>query len=143
MITLHGLQYFTLLAFAVNSTLSCAARQSTESIVGIYEGSTPCGEMPRTFLKIPVKDSCEFIKWQFTFYKAEGDKPSRFLMKAVYGLTQPNTQGFSNSAEQNFTGEWSTRRGIPGNPQALVYRLATTDNGIISFIELNKEMLHP
>jgi hypothetical protein len=111
--------------------------------MGVYEGSTPCGDMHRSLLGIPVKDSCEFIKWKFTFYHAMGAQTSRFTMQAEYGLTQPNTQGFSRSSKEESSGHWSTQKGIPSNQQATIYLLVTTTNDSMSFIELNKEMLHP
>ena len=143
MISIRRFVYFAALVAGISNTLSCAAQQA-EQIHATYEGSTPCGTMPRSFLKIPVKDSCEFVKWQFTFYSAPApDKPARFTMKAVYGLTQPNTQGFSKSSNYETSGVWSIQKGITSNPDAIIYRLVTTGNDSLSFIALNSEMLHP
>jgi hypothetical protein len=121
----------------------CAARQSHD-IAGVFEGSTPCGDMPRIFLKVPSNDSCEFIKWQITLYKPAGSSnTANFMLKATYGLTQPNTQGFSRSASFQSEGQWTITKGSAGNPNAIVYRLVTTNRDSISFVELNKEMVHP
>src|SRR5688572_23227656 len=110
MFTFRQLSFVAAFLAGLHSSFSCAARQSQEPVAGVYEGSTPCGDMPRKFLGIPVKDSCEFIKWHFTFYKASGtNNSSRFVMKAVYGLTQPNTQGFSRSSQRQKEGQWSTQ----------------------------------
>ena len=133
-----------LLVFVLHASFDGGARQSSNTPIGIFEGSTPCGEMPRAFLRVPVKDSCEFIRWHFTFYQSSiTNQPSTFTMKAVFGLTQPNTQGFSKSSQQLAEGKWMIRKGIQGNPNADVYELITTNNDTLSFLQLNRDMLHP
>ena len=35
---------------------------------GVFEGRVPCKEMARE-INVPVENSCELLKWRFTFYK--------------------------------------------------------------------------
>ena len=133
-----------LLVLVLHASFDGGARQSSDTPIGIFEGSTPCGEMPRAFLRVPVKDSCEFIRWHFTFYQSsEPAKASSFTMTAIYGLTQPNTQDFSRSYQRRAEGKWTMQKGLQGNPNADVYRLITTNNDTICFLQLNPDLLHP
>ena len=144
MITSHRFLFFILLFSGWGIPFNCTAQESKEMLKGKYEGSTPCGDMPRAFLKVPVNDSCEFIKWQISMYKPRGtSNSSGFILTAIYGLTQPNTQGFSRSAQFQSEGQWTIMKGMPGNSKAIVYRLVTTNKDTLLLLELNREMLHP
>jgi hypothetical protein len=87
---------------------------SSDSLMGVFEGRTPCGQIAVAFTGFPSQN-CEKIKWQLTLYRdASSGRPTTFL----YEGTRTTRRG-----------TWTTRRGSASDPNARVYQLAPASSG--------------
>ena len=70
-----------------------------------FVASTPCDAGVRPFLGIPLDASCERITWWLTL--APGSASGTFTLRALYGMTVPNTQGLAGGGTKGeFQGNW-------------------------------------
>ncbi|HEX5023685.1 MAG TPA: hypothetical protein VFV68_00370 [Agriterribacter sp.] len=65
----------------------------------IYTGSTPAGTFIRSTLKLPADVKIDFIKWNL-YLSADNSGSGTFKLTALYGESQPNTNGFWNGGTQ-------------------------------------------
>jgi hypothetical protein len=97
-----------LVPFTVPLILASAAAQSRSSVLGVFEGRTPCGRIAVEFTGFPG-DGCEKIKWRLTLFQdSASGRPTTFRY-----------QGTRTSRE----GTWALSRGTPSDPGAAVVRL--------------------
>ena len=99
---------------------SARAREATatpatsDSLMGVFEGRTPCGQVAVAFTGFPSQN-CEKIKWQLTLYRdSSSGRPTTFL----YEGTRTTRRG-----------PWTTRRGSASDPNARVFQLAPVSTG--------------
>lgn len=92
-----------------------------------FVASTPCDAAVRPFLGIPLDTPCERITWWLTL--APGSASGTFTLRALYGMTVPNTQGLANGGTKaEFQGNWAAKDGanihltIRGSQQTLHLR---------------------
>lgn len=76
---------------------------------GVFEGRTPCAEQLKAFTENLVPD-CSRLTWRLTFRQDAAGEPAGY----VSGV--PGRAGST-------TGMWRIARGLPGHPDAVVYRL--------------------
>jgi hypothetical protein len=82
--------------------------QARESVLGTFEGRTPCGPIALQFTGFPA-ENCEKIKWKLTLYSdATSGAPTRYEFQGTRATRR---------------GAWSVVRGTAGNRDAMVYRL--------------------
>lgn len=85
------------------------------AILAFYEGRTACQEI-LPVLDIPGQETCAKRKMALVLYVDE--------------VTQlPSTYSIRGLGIRNGSGKWSIEKGIPGHPEAIVYRL---DMGSVS-----------
>jgi hypothetical protein len=118
----------------------------------LYVGSTPCDPFIKSLLKIPGNKKCEFIKWELSLSKSITSSDT-FLLTALFGESQPNTNGFMGGGDRIMVkGKYTTSYGIKNNPKAKVYYLTgdeflsaviliQMDNNILHFADANKNLL--
>jgi hypothetical protein len=81
------------------------------AVFGVFEGRTPCIGIAHR-LEIPVHPACLKAKWRVTLYQdPETLAPKRYRIEGTL---------YRRGALE---GNWGRIEGIPGNPQAAVYRL--------------------
>lgn len=81
-------------------------------VFAVLEGRTPCQGIARQ-LRIAVDPGCTKAKWRVTLYQNPVTKaPAAYRVEGSLFGRRPRT------------GNWSTGRGIPGDPEAMVYELA-------------------
>ena len=91
-----------------------ATPASSDSLMGVFEGRTPCGQIAVEFTGFPSQN-CEKIKWQLTLYRdSSSGRPTTFL----YEGTRTTRRG-----------TWTTRRGSASDPNAWIYQLAPVPSG--------------
>lgn len=58
-----------------------------------YTGSTPVGQVVRSFFGIPETDSIDFMRWKLTIDE------NKYTLACNYGIGKPNTNGFMNGGK--------------------------------------------
>ena len=72
----------TSLIFVVAS-LTAGPPQTADSVLGVFEGRTPCGTIANDFTGFPSL-TCEKIKWRLTLYRSPGAAaPSTYLYEGT------------------------------------------------------------
>nr|WP_294992779.1 hypothetical protein [uncultured Sediminibacterium sp.] len=98
-----------------NSTLPAFAKQSAISedtaTQIIFEGRTPCLEFAAEH-NLTVQPDCFKLKWKLTL-----SKDPVTLKPSSYALMR------TNSRETAITGTWTILKGLPGNPNTVIYKL--------------------
>lgn len=109
-----------------------ASLPSGASVLGVFEGRTPCQDFLFAFTKNSVSSpsGCERIKWRLTFYRnSQADNQTRY----IFGV-----QGRAGSHK----GKWDTIIGIPADPEATVYRLTPEgSNQTVSLLKVDDHHL--
>lgn len=102
------------------------ATRADASVLGVFEGRTPCGRVAVEFTGFPAAN-CEKIKWEITLLvDDESRRPSGY----VYRGTRTSRQG-----------AWSIVRGAAGDPDAVVYRLAYGAGAALSLLRADDNVL--
>jgi hypothetical protein len=101
--------------------------QTGESVLGVFEGRTPCGPIALQFTNFPAQH-CEQVKWKLTLYReAISGAPTRYEFKGSRGARR---------------GAWTIVHGTARNRDATVYRLAFgTHGGAVSFQAVDDRVL--
>lgn len=95
--------------------------------VAVFEGRTPCGEVAVEFTGFP-SSGCEKIKWELTLFR---DRATGAPSSYSYRGTRTSRHG-----------KWTIHKGIPTDPNAVVYRLTPTPRGqMLSLISLSDKVL--
>ncbi len=120
---------------------SCAQHNRQEETVStLYAGSTPCDPFIRAQLGIPAEIKCDFIKWELNLDHAGSDS---FNIKAVYGESKPNTNGFIMAEYFFAKGRYAYAKGMSENPVYRVLNLHAPEfKSPLSMIVLDSNILH-
>lgn len=124
---------------------SYSGDQSHASVMGIFEGITPCNGTDRPLPQIPAGTDCEQMIWEITFYwNAETAEPSTYQLHAAYGFSQPNTTGLKGDGTPiDLEGAWRITEGSAVDAAAVVYELnPDTPESALYFVRLDDNLLH-
>ena len=92
------------------------------AVVGVFEGRTPCSQVLEV-LNLQAQPDCFKLKWSLTIYQDPATKqPTTFALKGTYSNHVPRS------------GRWTINRGMPGNPDAVVYELTLAEPAATLFI---------
>ena len=96
--------------------------ESGPSVIGAFEGRTPCSEILQV-LHLPARPDCFKLKWALTLYQdAATGQPTTFKLKGTY------------SGHVAKTGSWNISHGMPGNPAAVIYELRMAEPDAVLYI---------
>lgn len=115
----------------------------TKLATAIFEGSTPCNPSVNAVLKIPLSDTCVFMKWKLDMSSKNG-KDSSFKLLISYGDFQPNTMYFLGGGKSmSIVGKLWTTYVIRNSTTYKILHLAGDKNasGLV-FIQLDNNILH-
>jgi hypothetical protein len=105
-----------------------AAMPTGSTLLGVFEGITPCSERTRPLPQIPVDTNCEQMIWKFTLYQDQAGQPSTYLYRGTQMIRE---------------GAWTITRGIKGDPDAVVYQLKIdTSQQPVSFLKVDDNTLY-
>lgn len=109
----------------------------------VFVGSTPCDALIKSLLKIPADTKCDFIKWNLSLDESK-DTLDTYQLTALYGESQPNTNGFKGGGEKiAATGKYTAYHGVNKNPNLKFYRLnGERFQSPIFLIEMDHNILH-
>lgn len=129
----------------VSTCISQVSAQNNSSILGVFIGSTPCGQSSKPLQGIPANADCEFIKWELTLHQDPGTfVPTVYNLTYWYGMSKAGTTGFIGGGTKVETkGKWTLLKGTKTNPHAILYRLDPDKPALsISFVKLSDKVLH-
>ena len=115
------------------------------SVLGIFAGSTLCGDIIRPLHKISQQADCALVEWKLTLYQDPlTRKPTNYKLTGVYRFIVKPTNMFSEPGTKTETeGKWTIVRGSKSNTRAIVYQL---DPGkpqrSIRLLKLGDNLLH-
>lgn len=124
---------------------SPVALPTGSSTHGVFEGMTPCDDIPRPLPQIPLDTICEQMSWEITLYQdPQTGTPTTYTLSAAYGLSQPNTTGLRGGGTRlDLKGKWSVSNGTNTDPDAPVYQLSIENpQAQLSLLRLDDNVLH-
>lgn len=116
---------FFLLAFSSNAQTAAVDNKLSKSITfhpiptgpavyGIFEGRPPCQEIARQ-VDSPASSECTKVKWRLTlYYDPITREPTTYQLLGRYLPAE---------------GKWKILRGMPSNPDAIIYQLELSKPG--------------
>ncbi len=124
---------------------SCSQNSSSQIRLAtdVFKGSTPCNPSVNAVLKIPLSDTCVFMKWELDVFNKNG-KDSSFKLLISYGDFQPNTMHFLGGGKSiSIVGKLWTTYIIKNSTKYKIFHLDTDKNdpGLL-FIQLDNNVLH-
>ena len=127
------------------TTSSCSQVNKTGELASAdtFVGSTPCDSLIRSLLQVSPIIPCEFIKWRLNLYKAKADSGT-FQLDALYGISQPNTNGFiGGGTKLVINGNYTISNGTAESPRRRLYHLnGNTISSPLLLIEMDEHILH-
>lgn len=98
------------------------------SVLGVFEGRTPCDEVVFEFTGIPPHEGCFKVKWQLTLSQDQDTgAPASYLFRGTGTIR---------------TGTWTILHGTKNDPDAVVYQLRADDSQQIkSFLSVGDDHL--
>ena len=121
------------------SSCSQNSLSETKLATDIFGGSTPCNPSVNALLKIPLSDTCVFMKWELDVFK-----DSSFKLLISYGDFQQNTMYFLGGGKSmSFAGKLSTTYIIRNSTKYKILHLGGDKNapGLV-FIQMDNNILH-
>ncbi len=115
------------------------------SLMGVFQGITPCSRTDRPMPQIPAETNCEEMIWKITLYwNSETHEPATYQLHAAYGLPKQNTTGLIGTGTLiDIEGDWRIIKGMEVDESAIVYELnPDTPESAIYFVKLDDNLLH-
>lgn len=107
----------------------------------VFEGTSSCDPYANKFLRIPVDERCDFVKWRITFnYNPQTKKPSLYSLSREYSYYVDN-QRWKKQGSESLYGNWEIVKGIKGNPDATIYQLRN-ENTTLNFVKIDGNLIH-
>jgi hypothetical protein len=127
------------LVMNANSQTTSPDRSATTA--GVFVGSTPCDSLIRSLLQIPANETCEFIKWEIKLLQSNSGP---FQLSALYGESQPNTNGFKGGGKKiEISGSYKISYGTAGNGKPKLYHLSGNHlQSELLLIQMDNNVLH-
>lgn len=134
-------------SLAVCLVTPCCYSQTTGSagspILGVFAGTSLCGDVAKPILQIPAGAQCDRIKWNLTLYQdPKTHAPTRYKLVGEYGFHVDN-RTYVIKGTTAAEGRWAISKGTKTDPKAAVYQLeAGKPRASISFLKLDQNLLH-
>ncbi len=120
--------------------LNAQTSSADPSVLGVFAGSSPCGDAIRQLLGISSDVPADLVQWKLTLYQDPKTlTPSRYELRYDYGSTAAGKPGLATGVKTSRRqGAWAIGKGIKSNPDAVVYEL----NGAVSLVQVDANVLH-
>ena len=111
-----------------SSPLVIPAMPAGSTVLGVFEGRTPCNKVVFEFTGIAPHERCLKVKWQLTLYQNQDTgAPSTYLFRGTGTIR---------------TGTWTILHGTKSDLDAVVYQLRADDSQqITSFLSVGDDHL--
>ena len=91
--------------------------------LGVFVGTSLCGEIARPLLNIPAEAQCDRIKWNLTLYvNPRTQSPTTYVLSSEYGYHIDNRTLIMKGSNVR-QGSWSIASGVKTDPYATVYQI--------------------
>lgn len=137
--------------FTIMTLCACLAVGDREinskhsSVLGIFTGTTPCGQFIRPLHKVTQEADCALVQWKLTLYHDPVSlKPTTYKLSSVNRFIVKGTNMYSEPGTKTETeGKWTIVRGTKTNPNAITYQLELdkTEKSI-RFLKLGDNLIH-
>src|SRR6478735_6926510 len=109
----------------------------------VLVGSTPGDDPMKSMLGIPASTKIDFIRWDLSLTYSEAT-PARFTLNIVFGVGQPNTNGFIGGGEKRLIeGSYSiSKQGNEKIHGEVIHLKSEQLPTGISFVKLNDNLFH-
>jgi hypothetical protein len=124
------LRSFVLLQCVAGAAVDEAVAQ--EGKTQQFVGSTPADARSREFIGgLPAEALCHCIAWRLTLVTAnEADAAGDYTLEVTYGVPgRDDPNQLLDGPTVKVTGKWDVVRGSQVNPQAVVYRIHSAEEG--------------
>ncbi|AXY73301.1 hypothetical protein D3H65_04595 [Paraflavitalea soli] len=112
-----------------------------ESAAMIYEGTSPGVTAERVFLKIPLNERCDFIRWKLTLLQDAATKAATtFILQREYGFYVDNRTDKS-MGQATIEGAWEVAKVPNLKAGSIVYQLHANSSSIC-LLRLDDNLLH-
>ena len=115
------------------------------SVAGVFVATTPCDDVSKKLLHIPLENKYDMMKWNLELYQDPGTlTPTTYRLTCKYGLPKQGSRDFMEGAQTiELKGKWIMDKSFSGNTGAVVYTL-TADNSPVSlsFLRADTNLLH-
>ncbi len=102
-------------------------RPSGSSLLGVFDGRTPCHDIVFEFTGVPPYPRCIKVKWQLTLYQDDTGAPGTYVFRGTGTVRE---------------GTWTILLGTKTDPDAVVYQLHSDDLGDpVSFLKADDNHL--
>jgi len=110
-----------------DGTLVVPTARPNISVLGVFEGRTPCHDLVFDFTGTPRYANCLKVKWRLTLYQDAAGEPAGYLFRGTSSVRQ---------------GTWTIIKGTGQDPDATIYQLRNDDHkGEISFLKPDENHL--
>ena len=137
--------------FAIMTLSACLAvgdreiNSGNSPVLGIFTGTTPCGQFIRPLHKVSREGDCALVQWRLTLHQDPVSlKPTTYKLSSVNRFIIEGSNMYSEPGTTSETeGKWSIVRGTKTNPNAITYRLESDKpEKSISFLKLGESLIH-
>jgi len=132
----------TLLALFILPASFCSGSEHINPDL-VLVGSTPGDDAVKSMLGIPVSTKIDFIRWDLNLLNSEA-APARFTLNIVFGIGQPNTNGFIGGGEKRLVeGSFIISKQVNEKIHGEVFQLKSDQLPTgISLVKLNENLFH-
>jgi hypothetical protein len=125
------------------AAIACRGNRATfdPTTAIVFEGTSPGVTAERAFLKIPLNERCDFIRWKLTLVQEAATKaPTTFTLWREYGFYVDNRTDKS-MGQVTIEGKWEVAKVPNLKAGSIVYRLHANASSI-SLLRLDDNLLH-
>ena len=123
-------------SIALLSLLACVSSKSAETSpnVGVFVGTSPCADFPKSFLAIPAAENCDRIKWQLSLHNS-----GKYVLRREWGYHVDNSTYLAKGVT-NVEGAWKTTKGGTNTPVHV--QLENNNGNSLAFALVDRNVLH-
>lgn len=108
----------------ISQTITFRSIPKGPAVAGVFQGRPPCQGIMQP-LSLQTDAGCVKLKCSLTLYRDPATQQPTTYSLFIVGGGDVVRQGGDSHREKTLEGKWTIAKGIPSNPDAMVYRLET------------------
>jgi hypothetical protein len=132
-----------LLSVCFNSCSQTTAPASSQA--GIFIATTPCDDVSKKLLHIPLDTKYAMMKWRLELNQDPATlNPTTYKLVVKYGMDKQGSRDFAEGAQTiELKGKWTLEKKFTGNAAVIVYILSDESaSASLSFLQVGSNLLH-